>query len=885
MSQTINCHNFTKNLVIFLLLISINLNIGLWLLKQYADQLRDKAYYSQSLFLADLAQKQVEQGNAVNGILLALEALPEVLPEAKNSKKDNWTKLQALSKSLINPKKPYTVKAKMALYNALLNQRERLVLRHRCNKVYHAAFSPDGQYIISGSCDDNAYLWDVKTGTLLEMLEGHKGNVNHVAFSSDGERILTASEDKTIRLWYMKTGKQFAVIKDPHTNTQIAFSVNGQRILSFSEKDYTAYVWDGYTGKKLAKLSHYFKVRHAAFSPDAQFVVTTTGNDKKAYLWNVKTGGKKVTQFKGHQKEVFYANFSPNGQRVITSSNDNTVRVWDIITRKQVLILKGHKSPVELSIFSPDGQQILTTAFDKTIRLWDSQTGKQHFVLKHQEDIGHAIFSPDGQYVLSAPNSWNISKNKTIYLWDVKTGKQLALLQGHEKEGDKKAVNSIAFSSDGQQIVTTANDFTARLWNVHPTKHLFTEFKGKNEPINHAAFSPDGRYILTASGGFSEHAKDFTVRVWNVKTGKLHTQFKEHQIAVVYAAFSPDGQRILSLSRHPFNFAGGKKNSVRIWNINSGKQSVQLTGHEGVFFHADWSPDGHWIVTSSDNGTARLWNSQTGRQRLVLRDKNNTDKKVMGRFSYAKFSPDGKQVLTTDNYIAIVWDSNTGQELFRVEKYKKRLTHAAFSPNGQQLVTTYRDHKARIWNISTGEKIIDLVHDDDVIYAVFSPDSRYLVTTANDHKARLWHTTHKKKPLIAELKGHEDMVWHAAFNSNGRYVVTGSADFSLEGLQDMTARLWDVAPPTSKTFIERLLTPISQLNEKKNRQLFVFAGHKEGITSIAFSPDDQYVLTSSKDGTARLWRILTTQALIDYAYAVVPRQLEHTQSQRFFLKP
>ena len=160
----------------------------------------------------------------------------------------------------------------------------------------------------------------------------------------------------------------------------------------------------------------------------------------------------------GHTGSVYSAAFSPDGERVVTASGDNTARLWDAKTGAELAVLKGHTGPVYSAGFSADGFRVVTASYDKTARLWDAKTGAALAVLEgHTGSVNSAGFSPDGTRVATA------SDDNTARLWDAKTGATLAVLKGHTD-----SVKSAGFSPDGTRVVTASDDNTARLWIVWP---------------------------------------------------------------------------------------------------------------------------------------------------------------------------------------------------------------------------------------------------------------------------------------------------------------------------------------------------------------------------------------------------------------------------------
>ena len=374
-----------------------------------------------------------------------------------------------------------------------------------------------------------------------------------------------------------------------------------------------------------------------------------------------------------HTGVVNYSSFSPNGKRIVTASFDESARVWESGTGRELLALVGHEASVNSAAFSPDGTRIVTASSDKTARIWDAASGREIAALQgHEDSVNSAAFSPDGTRIVTA------SSDKTARIWDAASGREIAALQGHED-----SVNSAAFSPDGTRIVTASSDKTARIWDAASGREI-AALQGHEDSVNSAAFSPDGTRIVTASS-------DKTARIWDAALGREIAALRGHEASVNSAAFSPDGTRIVTAS---------SDKTARIWDAGSGYAIVKLADRKAAAQSASFSPDGMRIVTSSGDN-ARVSNAEFASARafsslanlelsndgatLLLRRLGGSTA-LMRSIEKSKRSP---------NDPAPTWDLRTvglGPSL--------RIVDAALSPDGSTLALAVTDNSIRMFDVS-----------------------------------------------------------------------------------------------------------------------------------------------------------------------------------------
>ncbi len=678
---------------------------------------------------------------------------------------DNYDDLYGIGKLQLSPDGKTIAFISQDKTIKLWNIKEQILHTIKGNTdINEIIFSPDGKTITFISKDKTIKLWNIKE-QILHTLKAHTDIINEIIFSPDSQTFASVSWDKKIKLWNLK--RELLQTFEDHTNRieSLTFSPNSQTIASLDASGILI-VWNTIQGKSLYSLNYVDQLTFSPnsktfayvslgriitlrnwegqligtfdvdkgllskleFSPDSRKLAFVHGfsGEKTVKLWNLQEKSPQTihSYVDGGGRHSVHLEFSPDSQTIASTSQNNTIKLWDL-KGELVQVLNGHTDSIDILKFSPDGQTIASYGKDKAVKLWNIQKKLLQTIEAQADNSESIIFISSGKAIVS------ISDDKTIKLWNWQ-GEVLNSLKGIVNNSNK-----IKFSPNGQIFASYGEAKIAKLWNLQG--QLLQTF----QDIINVVFSPDGQTVALLYD--YDEGEETTIKLWNLE-GQLFPSLKSRTGFVRFVEFSPDSQIIASAYHR----------TVKLWN----KQGELLYSVENSG-SLKFSPDSQVVASIGVDGTKalKLWNPQ-GKLLHSFGENTHNQQSV-------KFSPDS-QVFVFASYddTIKVWNMQE-KSLHSTEINIDNISAIKFSPDNQFFASIILDNTLRMWDIKAN-LLYSISNISDV---VFSPDRQIFASISNDNTFKLWDI---KGDLLQTFKGHTGSIKNVVFSPDGQTIASAS---------------------------------------------------------------------------------------------------------------
>ena len=594
-------------------------------------------------------------------------------------------------------------------------------------------------------------------------------------------------------------------------------------------------------------IGHTGFVNACAVTPDSRRIISAS-DDRTLKVWDLDSG-RLLDTFEGHTGRVTACAVTGDGRRIVSASDDRTLRVWDVDRGRLLGTLDGHTDAVAGCAVTPDGRRVVSASADQTLRVWDPETGRAVAILEgHTRRVNACAVTPDGRRAVSA------STDRTLRIWDLATGNMLATLEGHTEP-----VMSCAVTSDGRRVVSASWERTLKVWDLERGVVLGT-LEGHDSSVHACVVTADGRRVVSASS-------DRTVKLWDLDTSRVLVSLEGHSDGVTACAVTVDGRRVVSASwRDPV---------LKVWDLEREQLPAAREGHSASVHVVAISRDGRRAVSAANDETLKVWDVESGHpvghqdaattpavatdgQRVISAGRGETTRTsdvdsdrvhsvLQGR---ARLSNACAVVFAGQRVIAVsddgsvqTWDLECGRARTPRDGDAKRVTAHAVTPDGRRVVVAFQDRGLKIYDLDDGSvRVLPEAHANLVTACAATPDGRRVVSASADRSLKVWDLETGRG--VATLIGHTYPVTACLVTADGRRVVSASRDGKL--------KVWDL---------------------ESGRSLATLKGHDDAVTACTLTAEGRRVVSASEDRTLKVWDLDTYACLLthrgDAAYTAV----------------
>ncbi len=579
----------------------------------------------------------------------------------------------------------------------------------------------------------------------------------------------------------------------------------------------------------VVQTGHSSRVNCAVFSPDSSWVASGAA-DNTIRLWEVASG-RELRALSGHKNWIKSLALSNKGVMLASGSNDQTIKLWDVNSGSVIHTLGGHIGSVDVLVFSPDDRWLISGSNDHAIKVWEVATGREVQTLKgHTLAITALAFSPDGKVLASG------SADNTVKLWNTDGWNETKTLNRHTKR-----ISTLAFSPAGKRLASGSADGSIIVWDASNGNALVT-LKRSASPVLQLQF--------TSAEELSSVGTDEAVVSWNIASGKeVRAISGDSDVGEwVFASLSKDGKLLASS-------VGNRVLEIR--NTSTGSLVTSLESHSAAFFSVAFSRDGRWLASGTNDRSIRLWQTATGREMPKLSGHTGWVKAVA-------FSPDSHFLASASNSGEVkLWDVNTGKEVYSAAYPNERLDAITFDNDGKFLATAGTQQTIHLLNLSTKETRTLTGHQGEITSLALLANTSVIASGGADKTVKLWDV--RSGEVVKTFAGLSDQVNTIAANWTGKVLAAGTADGKVTSLDIATGEQHLVGKLGGEVFTVSFSGDGSWLaaagmdqtvrlwEAETGNEVRTLAGATGEVNSLAFDKDGRSLVSGNGDGSMTVW--------------------------------
>jgi len=586
---------------------------------------------------------------------------------------------------------------------------------HTTSLIESISFSPDGNLLVSCATDNTVRVWDINTRKEIHQINMEK--TKYAVFGPNSKRLIIATGNKNIKIWNLDTDKEMMsfdtntdiinyILYEPSLEYIIFADSNIIRILNAG----TAVIEKTFTG-------HTKNIISMAISPDKRFLVSGS-EDSIIRCWDL-TGDDSFYFDTEYEDTNIHVGFTQDGKYITSHSRQGTT-FWDFTEKKNFLTIPNSEvSNTAYLILSPDSKKIFTflnprrtrdmfvvqdatngtelsriqknndelnamsinsigniiavSSVDQSIKLWDLTEGKLIRTLQgHTDNVTAVNFSPDGRRIASASN------DKRIIIWNTDNGNRLQSYHAHQA-----AIRAISFNSQGTRILSSSADSTVKIWNTSDSSRVWVKTHENSAwSTLLSIISRDGRYAVSAY---------YSIQIREIENGNLFREINlPERVWCRSLVFSNDGKRLIT---------GTSDNKVIIWDWEKNEQLQTFSDNEVSSYAISICPEDKVIAFGSNN-------------RIILQNIGNEQSRLISgherNINAVRFTPNGKALVSTSLDGSIrVWDRENGREIVRLINFYDG-EWVSITPDGYYNASTAAQDGGKYLTAFSGTQLYDM---------------------------------------------------------------------------------------------------------------------------------------------------------------------------------
>ena len=703
--------------------------------------------------------------------------------------------------------------------------------------AYAAAFSPDGTKAASGggmiggtgAPDFDVRLFDVESGEILHVLEGHTNNIQSVEFSPSGTELVTSGVDGVVRLWDVASGEEVA--RFTRFGGVAAYHPDGRHIVvgevassQGRDRPVALGIWDTYRDELVFQTELESSAQAVAVSPRGDsfavgcrdFVVRLFDWESREMTRRLEAGGEHPNR----RQRLWVMGltclaYDPSGEGLVAGGTDACARVWNLSDGSLVSFFEGHRSAVFSARFHTTAPWVVTTDYSN-LHFFDIGTSELLESLSgHSAPVMAVDVADRGDRILSA------AADTTLRIWDGSPGASSFSFSGPTGADSEYFV--AAFSEDGTMLATRRSDGIVEVRDARSGERLFCLPRCRWR-IRDAFFRAGDEELCTveASG---------LVRVWSAETSELLRELETGADAL-FTALSPDRRR-LAIS------PGGSEPAVQLWDLETMEPVRTLTVPAARVGKLAFSADGAKLLAEEEYGVLGVWDLATGERLRELRD--------VGAVHDMQAVPGGDLFAVS---LFNIWDQDLrlwnleSGELVRKLHGHGEPSALDVSPDGRRLVSGCWDNSVILWDLERGEVISLPGHLSPIGAVAFAPSGDRIASVSFDGTHRLWDSSHPREREEPRSRAARNRRWHAEAEE-----LVRSIEQRHITVEDRLGALAAVSPLDSR--IRDAAARLIRLDDQDPRELAAAA--QELAASSDRVPDEYLAALRAAEKAVKLW--------------------------------